>query len=183
MRTSEAATARVSGQTLDLGIHGALVWEQNPTAFVFQKERRVSTYTSIFPNLLALYNAARDAINVRVILPVAVDAMLVRNYCLGRQGDPPDVVERRVHGFSISWGPGGRVTADDVTALTRVQRGLKARSGAGILIARGLEGGPIGRYEDDQALRAFWRGWRQYMAIASSPQEPGDARPVGSARP
>jgi len=124
----------------------------------------VQTHVLVFPNLLVLSHRSTDILAIRHVIPEAVARTEIRVYAFGRAGEPAEVRDARLGRFNGSWGPGGRNGADDNRALELVQAGLRAKTAGPVLMARGLGGPEVGAYEDEQPLRAFWRGWRRSMA-------------------
>jgi hypothetical protein len=100
---------------------------------------------------------------IRHVIPEAVNSTTVKFYSFVREGATREICDKVLSQFNFWWGPGGRNGADDVLTMELVQEGLAARIDADLLVARGLEGGPVGDYCDEQPLRSFWRGWRDLM--------------------
>jgi phenylpropionate dioxygenase-like ring-hydroxylating dioxygenase large terminal subunit len=151
------------GQTIELGPHGLLEWWNSAVNGGRPKTRQTRKHVLVFPNLLTLYHGDRDIFAIRHVIPEEVDRTRVTVYAFGRKGESSAARQARLERVNVVWGPGGRNGADDVHALELVQEGLQVKTAGPLLIARGLEKGPVGDYNDEQAVRAFWSGWRSYM--------------------
>ncbi|MFW7347061.1 MULTISPECIES: aromatic ring-hydroxylating oxygenase subunit alpha [Pigmentiphaga] len=152
--------------SLDLGIHGAFDQCDDIRTLTIQTLRERRLYLGIFPSFIALYNPVWDVTSFRIIEPVSVDKTNVLTYCLAPVSATEE--QRRAIGerFHYSWGPGGRAGVDDILVFSRVQKGLQARAGGRINIGRGIDRtDPQGGPADDHAVRALWKGWRQYMGV------------------
>jgi len=155
--------------SLDLGIHGAFDQCDDVRTLTIQKRRERRLYLGVFPSFIALYNPVWDVTSFRVIEPVAVDKTSVLTYCLAPAS--ASEAQRQAIGerFHYSWGPGGRAGVDDIMIFSRVQKGLVAQAGGRINITRGIEHlDPKGGPADDHAVRALWKGWREYMGADAS---------------
>lgn len=153
--------------SVELGVHGAFDQKDAAETLVVQKDRNRRIYLNIFPSLIALYNPVWDVTALRVILPIAVDKTRVVNYVLAPAS--ADSERRRKIGerFHYSWGPGGRAGVDDIEIFSQIQKGLMAQHGGRVIVSRGhMNPGPVGGPTEDHAVRAFWEGWRTYMADA-----------------
>lgn len=156
------------GRTVDLGHHA--LWESgNLQRREGSVAGRLLTHVLLFPNCLALHHEPAGPFAIRHVVPERVDRTTISVYALAPAGEARPIRLERLKHFNTSWGPGGRNGADDNHALELVQEGLKARSGAEVLIARGAEGAAAGGVADENSLRAFWRGWRHYVGAVQSP--------------
>ncbi len=152
----------------DLDPHSVLEWDEEPAVLRLQNRRVRHMHVGVFPSLFVLYHPVWDVGGIRVVRPLAVDRSEVQMYCLGPAAadiETRRAIAQRFHG---SWGPGGRVAADDMVAMEAVQKGLAARQGGDLLISRGLGlPGNVGGAADEQSIRGFWTGWRRFMAEAT----------------
>lgn len=157
-------------KSLDFGFHGFISWMAQDRMLQHQNARKMHLHISVFPSIVLLYDPIRDTTGIRVVKPEAVDKTRVYTAVLG----PVDASEERRRGiaerFNHNWGPTGRVGPDDITCFENQQKGLKAKTGADLLITRGLERGPLeGIAGDEQAVRALWNGWRHFMMDEPAP--------------
>lgn len=121
----------------------------------------LSRNIAIFPNLII-----NDimAITVRTFYPEAPDRMMVSSWAFGPKGEGAELRERRLNNFLEFLGPGGFATPDDVEALESCQASYSNNPEVEWNdLSRGLlrEGGS--KHDDEEQLRAFWRGWVQQM--------------------
>jgi len=153
--------------SVELGIHGAFDQRDAAETLVVQKQRSRRVYLNLFPSLIALYNPVWDVTALRVIVPLAVDRTRVINYVFAPKSASQERRREIGERFHYSWGPGGRAGVDDIDIFAQVQAGLQARKGGRVIVSRGhMNPGPVGGPTEDHAVRAFWTGWRTFMAAA-----------------
>jgi phenylpropionate dioxygenase-like ring-hydroxylating dioxygenase large terminal subunit len=124
----------------------------------------------IFPNLII--NDIMGVV-IRTITPTSAGRSVVHQWTLATKGEPESVRERRLDSYVTFQGPGGLATPDDMEACESCQAGLAtAAESPWSDISRGIhketEGGPFVASDEIQQ-RAFWRHWRDLVAIDPSP--------------
>ncbi len=140
-------------------------WAPPPMDVDFETDDAVLT---VFPNLDLQWFVGGSTIVIEVLTPRSVDETVIELVCLGVQGEPEPARRYRLDraaGWQGSW---GKVSADDMEAMVRTQRGCRAAGGPLSNMGRGSATGTVGECRDDQPLRSFHAGWRRYMNGAGS---------------
>ncbi len=131
--------------------------------------RRLSTidlHVFVYPNLFIQTNMN----HFRIIRPIAVDHTEVQTYPCRLVGAPEEYNQANLE-LTAGWGsPAGFVQVDDLEALTRVQRGLKANVDQWVLFKMGLDehlnedGDLESNAVGDTLSRGFYREWARLMS-------------------
>jgi p-cumate 2,3-dioxygenase subunit alpha len=103
---------------------------------------------------------------LRTFWPVSPDELEVRSVIFGPPDEDPQITTIRLNDAQCFQGPGGFATPDDVEALESCQQGFAAGGEEWSDISRGMlqefpsaEGFPIGKGNQELAMRTFWRRW------------------------
>lgn len=133
--------------------------------------RRLATtdlHVFIYPDLFIQTNMN----HFRIVRPLAVDHSEVQTYACRLVG-APDAYNQANLELTAGWGsPAGFVQVDDLEALTRVQRGLKADVDQWVLFKMGPEehvnedGDGESSSLSDLLSRGFYREWARLMSEA-----------------
>jgi p-cumate 2,3-dioxygenase subunit alpha len=120
----------------------------------------------IFPNLII-----NDimAVTVRTLTPTSHERMVVDAWQLAPRAERAEVRARRLDSFLTFLGPGGFATPDDLEALESCQQGFRSGGIDWNDISRGM--GRPARHDDEEQIRAFWRGWRDRMEQPPTDEE------------
>lgn len=122
----------------------------------------------VYPNLFIQTNMN----HFRIVAPLAVDHSEVQTYACRLVGAPDGYNQFNLE-LTAGWGsPAGFVQVDDLEALTRVQRGLRADVDQWVLFKMGRddfineEGDWESHGMSDILSRGFYRQWARLMSEA-----------------
>jgi phenylpropionate dioxygenase-like ring-hydroxylating dioxygenase large terminal subunit len=122
----------------------------------------------VYPNLFIQTNMN----HFRIIKPLAVDHTEVQTYACWLEGAPDEYNQANMR-LTAGWGsPAGFVQVDDLEALTRIQRGLKADVNQWVIFKMGRDeiinedGDRESTSIGDLLSRGFYREWARLMAEA-----------------
>lgn len=117
----------------------------------------------IFPDLGIMVRS--NVVSIEHQRPLAVEESLLDSRVLGLRGDTPEERELRL----LSWHTwtNGPLTEEDHPIFELQQRGLRGRGVRHSYIGRGVPS-TTGTRGDDNRLRQFWEGWREYMGVTAN---------------
>ncbi|MPZ13240.1 MAG: Rieske 2Fe-2S domain-containing protein [Chloroflexi bacterium] len=133
-----------------------------------EARRLVATdlHVFIYPNLFIQTNMN----HFRIVRPLAVDQSEVQTYACRLVGAPDEYNQANLE-LTAGWGsPAGFVQVDDLEALTRVQRGLRADVDQWVLFKMGRDervnedGDRESNSMTDLLSRGFYREWARLMS-------------------
>lgn len=119
----------------------------------------------IFPNTVM---NDQQSIQIRSILPLAHNEMLVRAWLLGPVDEPPALRKIRLDGALSFLGPGGFATPDDVEMLELCQRGYETGGVEWNDLSKGFRGAEdtartTDEWNNELQLRAYWTEYDRMM--------------------
>lgn len=133
-----------------------------------QRLAAIDLHVFVYPNLFVQTNMN----HFRIVRPLAVDHSEVQTYACKLVGAPDEYNQANME-LTAGWGSAaGFVQVDDLEALTRVQRGLKADVDEWVLFKMGSEDriNEDGDWESsslsDLLSRGFYREWARLMSEA-----------------
>ena len=106
-------------------------------------------------------------------IPLSASESLLEIRVLGVAGDPPEVRAAREACYDM-WS--AKQPPEDTEVLQYQQEGLASRSVKVSLVARGQDA-TSGARGDDNRLRQFWAGWRDFLGVGSN-EFPVDGAPA-----
>lgn len=110
-----------------------------------------------------------DTLQLRYVLPLAVDQTLIEFTFFARADDPEEVVQHRVRQGPAVLGPAGAITLEDAAALARVQMSSLAR-GDNVVLKGTPKRFPPYRHVDEAPIRHFYQAYRRLIGV---PEEEG----------
>jgi phenylpropionate dioxygenase-like ring-hydroxylating dioxygenase large terminal subunit len=126
-------------------------------------EQEPDVVLTVFPNFDLQYFAGGAATIIQIKRPLAVDRTLVELLSLAPVDEAREARQWRLERSAGIQATSGKVTADDMEALARCQRGMAARAVRWSNMERGQEPGKAGKTRDEYSLRSFYAGWERYM--------------------
>lgn len=105
-----------------------------------------------------------DTIQLRYVIPLAVDQTLIEFTFFARADDPEEVVRHRVRQGPAVLGPAGAITLEDAAALERVQLSSVAR-GDNVVLKGTPKRFPPYRHVDEAPIRHFYQAYRRLLGV------------------
>ncbi|HEY3246849.1 MAG TPA: aromatic ring-hydroxylating dioxygenase subunit alpha [bacterium] len=116
-----------------------------------------------------------DTLQLRYVLPLAVDRTQIEFVFFGRQTDTDEVLEHRVRQGPAVLGPAGAITLEDAAALERVQLSAWAR-GENVVLKGTPKRFPPYRHVDEAPIRHFYQAYRRLVGFPDSAEAAGPER-------
>lgn len=113
-----------------------------------------------------------DTIQLRYVLPLAVDRTQIEFVFFGRQSDTDEVLHHRVRQGPGVLGPAGAITLEDAAALERVQLSASAR-GENVVLKGTPKRFPPYRHVDEAPIRHFYQAYRRLMGFSLADEATG----------
>lgn len=166
-----------SGNSLDLGNgHAGLMWRAEKAKGDSGRMMGLDTTDTspdtsrtivLFPNTGLVH--IQDLINLRIVMPLAVDRTRIFTAALGRRSDTPELRARRASQLSAVQGPAGAAGADDIEVFEALQEGCAAHSPEieWLDFSRG-DSGPSGDLTDETGVRGCYRHWKLVMSAEAA---------------
>jgi anthranilate 1,2-dioxygenase large subunit len=107
-----------------------------------------------------------DTIQMRYVVPLALDRTQIEFAFFGRQTDTEEAVRHRVRQGPEVLGPAGAITLEDAAALERVQLSAAAR-GENVVLKGTLKRFPPYRVVDEEPIRHFYHAYRLLLGFSS----------------
>ncbi len=105
-----------------------------------------------------------DTLQIRYVLPLALDRTLIEFAFYARAGDTEEEVWHRVRQGPAVLGPAGAITLEDAAALERVQLSAAAR-GENVVLKGTPRRFPPYRHVDEAPIRHLYQAYRRLMGF------------------